>query len=212
MANYLMCTMHCEEFGLMPEGIKKLRQCRSSTDNEEADTYRLSTQYELIYLLNSADLSGSGPILQQIEHGLKKYKRFIPEGQVVNFQFNIALLHFLKKDYAEALSQIHALYRISGREKQYDYVITLGRMMEWMCQSTIGNHDILDTTLRNLRRHIEERKIRHEFFDHTFRYFDMIVKAGNKRPPTLKSVKECIEASTPPPDWEQLKGIVITWL
>lgn len=213
LANYMMCAMKCERFDLMPDGIQNLKACKTNYEKEEADSFRLSTQYELIYLLNSQDMKGADDILKQIESGLKKYKRFIPADQSVNFRFNVALLHFLRKEYSECLDQIHSLYKISGREKKYEYTTMLARVMEWMCQSSTDNFQILDSGLRSLRRLFSDAEHKQEFFEHMFSLFAAIIKAGNKRNRSvIEQMKDNINTCNVAPEWEQLKAIVIAWL
>jgi hypothetical protein len=212
LANYMNCAMQCERFELLPDAIGKLKSCKATYEKEEADSFRLGVQYELIYLLNSTDFKGADEILKEIEHGLKKYKRFIPEEQSANFKFNVALLYFLTKKYSDCLSQIHSLYNITGREKRYEYITTLARTMEWMCQSSTGNDQILDNNLRSLRRYFDERDVKGELMDIIFKLFAQIIKDGNKRPRSQSAICQKLKAAPHPQEWEQLKAIVITWL
>ena len=211
LANYMMCAMHCERFELLPDAIAKLKSCKASYEKEEADSFRLGVQYELIYLLNSTDFKGADVILKEIEHGLKKYKRFIPAEQSANFRFNVALLYFLTKKYSDCLSQIHSLFNITGREKRYEYITALARTMEWMCQSSTGNDQILDNNLRSLRRYFDERAIEGELMDSMFKLFAQIIKDGNKRSRSQSSIGQKIKTAPHPHEWEQLKAIVLTW-
>jgi hypothetical protein len=212
MANYMMCAMHCERFDLLPDGISRLKQCRSSFEKEEADTFRLSTQYELIYLLNTGQFEGAAKVLHDIETGLKKYHRFIPADQMVTFRFNMALCYFLRKQYSECTDQLHALHALSGREKRYEYTTAMGRTMEWMCQSSLGQHEILDSSLRSLKRYFAERNMEHEFFDHMFHLFGAVIAAGNRRTPQVRNMHEQIKKDAPTDQWGQLQAIVATWL
>lgn len=208
LANYMMCAMHCERFELLPDAIAKLKALRTNYEKEEADSFRLSTQYELIYLLNSADLSDAHNILREVEYGLKKHKRFIPADQAVTFRFNIALLNFLRKEYSECLDQIHSLYTISGREKNYDYTTTMARTMEWMCQSSIGNDQILDAGLRSLRRHLSEKNLTEDFFAELCGRFAAVMRSGNQKTTETRQPL----STQAPPGWDQLQAIFTAWL
>jgi hypothetical protein len=212
LANYMMCAMHCGQMDLLPPAITKLKNCPAQSEKEQADSFRLSTQYELIYLMNSLDYASSASMLSEIEVGLKTYKRFMFIEQLVNFRFNISLLYFLKKKYSKCLDQIHDLYDLSGREQRYEYTTVLARTMEWMCQSSIGNHTILDTSLRSLKRLYADRNISNDFTDLMFSMYCAIIKEGNKLPAPAGTIKSQLASMKVPAEWEQLQAIVLSWI
>lgn len=212
LANYLLCALRNDNLDLFPDAIQKVKAIKTKSEKEAADCFRISAQYEMTYVINKGLFDNAHKMVHEIEDGLKKYSRFIPLPDLVNFRFNIALFFFLQKKYTEALQHINDLYYLSGRDESFGYSTALARCMEWMCQYSLGEFAVLDSSLRNLKRYFSDRNIKHEFFDNMFELFNRILKEAGTKPTSLVAFKKLLSAITPAPEWEQLKGIVLAWL
>ena len=212
LANYLHCALRNDKLELFPAAIKKIKAIKTKTDKEAADCFRVSAQYEMTYTINKAQFDNADKMLKEIEADLKKYMRFIPEPQMVNFRFNIALLFFRRKKYAEAMTHINNLYFLSGRDESYVYSTAIARTMEWMSQYSLGEYTILESSLRNLKRYFADRDLKNEFFENMFELFSRMLKEAGTRPASLIAFKKLLSAIKPPQEWEQLKEIVLSWI
>ncbi|MCW3127234.1 MAG: hypothetical protein JWO03_2892 [Bacteroidetes bacterium] len=212
LANYLLCLMHCEQFDIIPDAIAKIKTMRLSDERAAAASFRITVQYELIYLLNKPGSQNSGEIIAAIEQGLRKFRAFISEMQMVEMRFNIALLHFLQKNYDTALKDISVLLFLSGRDERYTYTTGMARTMEWMCQCSTGNYDILDSSLRNLRRYYADRDQNNEMLHQAWQLYGGIIKEAGRKQPFIASARKNIAATPTAPQWEQLKAIILAWL
>ena len=212
LANLLLCALRLEQFDLFPDAIKKIKGIKTESEKEAAECFRVGAQYELIYILNSENFEHADSTLKYIEEGLKAHKRFLSTIQIVDYRFNIALMFFLRKKYAECLLQITELYHLSGRDERFSFTTTLARIMEWMCQASTNNFDVLDTMNRNIKRYLSDRNLKNELFDAITELFNGIIKEGRINPPSFKSIKKRINDVETAPQWEQLKGIMLAWL
>jgi hypothetical protein len=212
LANYLLCAFKCEKLDLLPAVISKIKAIKTQNENEESDCFRISTQYELLYMLNTKNFQNALGIVNQIEKGIDHYKNIIAERQIVNFRFNIILVYFSQKDFKETLSQINQLYYLSGRDEQYNLTTSMARVIEWMCQAGTGNFDILSSSLRNLKQHFKDRQITNAFFDSIFDAFGRIIVEAGIKPASIASIKENINKSDTPQEWNQLKIITLEWI
>ena len=84
--------------------------------------------------------------------------------------------------------------------------------MEWMCHHSIGNFEILDSSLRNLKRYFADRELRNDFFDSMFFVFNQKIKDAGIKPASMSSLKKRISDTNPPHEWEQLKELVLVWI
>ena len=213
LANYMHSALMCEKLELIPPGIQKIKAIKPIDEREAAVNFRLIAQYELIYLLNTSPQTEANTIIAEIDAGLVKYVRFIPENNMVDFQFNIILLFFVQKKYSEVLIRSKKFYTYAGRMDRHNMSLFLSKMMEWMCQCSLDNYDILDSSLRNLKRYYKDKNNTSEFLDAVFALFATIVREGGS---TRKSkVSEAITAvsNTPPPtEWVQLKTLILSWI
>ena len=137
MANYMLCAFMYEKLELLPPIIAKIKRMQANdtlNENEEADCFTLSTQYDFLYMINTGDFQNATHSIRQIEAGMLKYRHIISERQIVNFQFNILLLLFLQKNYKDSLKRINHLNELCGRDERYGIYISMIRVIEWMCQ------------------------------------------------------------------------------
>jgi hypothetical protein len=130
LSNYLHCALRCDKLDLFPAAIAKIKAIKTKTEKEAADCFRVSAQYEMTYTINKAEFGNADKMLGEVEDGLIKYARFIPEPQIVYTRFNIALLFFIQQKYTEALKHINELYYLSGRDESYVYSTAIARTME----------------------------------------------------------------------------------
>ena len=212
LANYLMSMMMAEKFELMPLAIEKIKAIKTNDEREAAISFRIITQYELIYLLNTSNYEHAEKIITDLESGLDKYKRFLPHGRIVTFRFNISLLHFLQKRYLKSHTSLKEFGDIVARNEKYTNAMAIARSMEWMCQYSLGNFDILDSLLRNLKKFYNDRELKNDFLDAKFALFTAIIKEGGLNPALLASAKKVVTEIEPPSEWTQLKTIIQSWM
>ena len=84
--------------------------------------------------------------------------------------------------------------------------------MEWMCHYDMHNFDILDSSLRNLKRYFTDREIKNDFSDLMFEVFNAKLKKVGIKPASFTLYKNRLSTTTPAPEWEQLREIVLTWI
>jgi hypothetical protein len=212
LANYLHCALRTDKLDLFPPAIAKIRSLKAHTEKEAADYFRICAQYEMIYVINRREFAGADRMLTEVEAGLKKYQRFIPAAQMVNFRFNIVLLFFFQRKYPDTLSHIGELYVLSGRNESYSYTTGMARAMEWMSEYSMGEYADLDNSLRNLKRYFADRQIKNDFFDSMYELFGRMLKEAGTKPASLPAFRKLISAIIPPPEWEQLRLIILAWI
>ena len=212
VANFLLCALRLEQFELFPAAIEKIKRLETESEKEAAECFRLSAQYELVYLLNTGNFELADTTLIYVEEGLKQHRRFLSVIQIVDYRFNIALLFFLRKKYTECLKQITELYHLSGRDERFAFTTTMARVMEWLCHASTDNFDVLDSMNRNLKRYLGDRNLKSDFFNFINEILSGILKEGRIYPPSLVSIKKRLTDIDPSPQWEQLKGILLSWL
>lgn len=212
LSNYMNCALRNDNLDLLPPAIEKIKAIKTSSEKDMAENFRVSATYELTYLINKKHFGNADKMIDSIQAGLKKYKRFITEPQMVTFIFNISLYSFLQKQYEGTLNYLNELYIICGRNESYSYSTTIVRTMEWMCHYSIGNYEILDASLRNLKRYFTDRELKNDFFDAMFSAFNQKLKEAGTKPASMYSLKERISDTNPPHEWEQLKELVLVWI
>jgi hypothetical protein len=63
LSNYLMCALRSDRVDLLPQAIDKIKELKTLSEKEEADCFRMSAQYELVYMLNSKDRERSSKMI-----------------------------------------------------------------------------------------------------------------------------------------------------
>jgi hypothetical protein len=209
LANYLKCILMAEKFDLIPPAIEKLKSLKTNDERDEANIFRLATQYELVYLLNTSRSQNYQAILQHIANGVHKYIRYIPEADLINIKFNTCLSYFLQKDYSATLSKINDFYLDAGRDERFVFVTSLARTIEWMCQYKMENYSILDPCLRNLKRHYKEKNLTTDLHEKVISLFAALIKDAGMNKIKNSDIKKTISDANTIPEWEQLRELVL---
>ena len=212
LANYLKCILMAEKFVLIPPTIEKLKSLKTNDERDEANIFRLAAQFELLYLLNTSKSQNYEAILQHIENGVHKYKRFIPEADLINIKFNTCLSYFLQKDHSATLSKIHEFYQDTGRDERFVFVTSLARTIEWMCHYKMKNYAILDTCLRNLKRHYKEKNLTTDLHAKVISLLAALIKDAGMKKIDISDIKKTISEANTTPEWQQLKEIFLAWI
>jgi hypothetical protein len=210
--NYLLCAFHAERYEVVLGTIAKIKEFPVRTEQEAADSFRIGTQYELMYLLNSSEISDIDMMTANITSGLLRFRELISIRQLVNFRFNLCVLFYLNNRYDDAMTHIRELYSVCGRDNKYEVHIAQARVMEWICQSTMGQTRVLYDLLRNLKLYFKERGFTGAYITAVFELFTQIEKGADVQSAPMLAKKKKILSTPVPKDWTQLEGIVSHWI
>ena len=81
-----------------------------------------------------------------------------------------------------------------------------------MCQYSLGEFTVLDSSLRTLNRYFADRDLKNDFFDAMFELYGRMLKEAGTRPASLIAFKKLLLAIKPPEEWAQLKETVLKWI
>ncbi len=212
IGNHLHAAFKCENFESFPQTINQLKELRVESKTDEVEIFRLTTQYELLYFLNTHHFENCTPLLKAIDDGLKHYHAHISEKQHVYFRYNLALLEFFRKRYNASLKHLRQLFTDAGRNAKYSYIMMLARSLEWLCETINGNYEVLDNKLRNLNNCITAHYPQVQFLKTMAQFFQVIEKEKSYSSAKVTAAKKQLDKAECPPEWEQLKGIIIELL
>lgn len=208
LGNHLHTAFKCEDFTHFPQTIKQLKELHTESKTDEVENFRLTTQYELLYLLNTRNFDKSTPLLKAIEEGLKHHRSYISERQLVHFRYNLALLEFFKKSYNQSLKHLRLMYTDAGRNPQYEYIMVLARSLEWLCDAIEGNYETLGNKLRNLQNYINSHYQKVDILQTMLQLFTVIEQQKSYCTPQPVAIKNKLSKAKWPVEWEQLQGMI----
>jgi hypothetical protein len=189
LANYMNCALKMSRLDILPASIAKLKAFKTTTEREEVNFFVQIASYEIAYVTETSSFEQLSVLIEYIEKGIDKYKRRLTDRRIVSIRCDIAIMLFVAKRFNDALNHISKVNFIIGRHDTYQTEMTRMRVLEWMCQYSTGAHDILDSSLRNLKRFFNDRQMKDPFFDDMFELFAVMIKYGNSDK-HIKPIKE----------------------
>lgn len=211
IANYLLSALRCGRMEVFPFAISLLKRIRPASQKEAAELFRLTTQYELIWMLNSHDFREADEKLNEIKKGLTQYSEMITKRQIIYFRLNLVLLYFFQGKYDHALNEMRDIDILAGRDSKYIPVLLEIRVLEWLSQYALKNFEVLDFQLRNLKRYYKEYSTSNEFTEAIFKLFKDITTTPNQKPKQLQEWISEFRLAEPAPAQQQMKGVILDY-
>ena len=204
--NYLACVHNLEQFNEFPPIIAAIEMLPTSNFREQAEVFRSSKQFRLLYYLNTPEESGSQALVDEIEKGLIKYKAFCLPKTVVNFRINICFLYLKQLNFQKLTDAINKFYDLVGREPNFNQVVRDIKIIEVIAQIHLKKYDLADYQLTNLDRWLRATKLNNDFTAQLLRKIKQMAM-----PDSEKKISGQLNDVNCPPDMKMLKEILVNY-
>lgn len=157
-SNYQTCLMVTQEDGF--EEIDSLHALFASHRFQEADVRiqfeRGSYQTRLLLHLNKGRFEEGTTLSLEILDWLEKRSGQLAISAELAFRYNLFSFFFLQEKFSEANRMIRAIQQVAGTEERKD-IREFIRILEPLVQYEIGNVDLVDNLIRNMKRYFMKR-------------------------------------------------------
>ena len=207
LSNYLVCAYYAERHDVFPAVIEQIENFPVENISDQADTFVVAKGYRLIYLLNTADKSGSESLIAEVEKGLKTFQTQIPKTELSNMHINICLLRFQTKKYYELVTSLNNAYVFVGRNEKETLALLTLKFLEIMTHISLQNDTLVEYQLRNTDRWLREHSLNEPFTD-------FVIKSSldTRKDPRYTQIKNQLSTLECSANMQTLKMLVIEWL
>lgn len=156
-----------ERYKNILDGLPDIRM-ESRTDKRRLQV--LLYYSDLLYCLNFGEKERGTLLVREIQSWISNELDEFETDVLFNFYYNSCLFHFMNGNYKEAiqlLNQVLNSKRQDLRQDIYDYAQLFQMVVHW----ELGNTDLLEYQIQNVRRYIKNRKIEREYENRILRFF-----------------------------------------
>lgn len=157
LSNYLNCCFALKKWGDFPAQINKIKSISSRNFNEEAENFQTYAFHELLYLLNTRDLSNALSSLSIIKDGLNIYRSKINKSRELSFYYNISILYFLLDRISEAHSWLDKILQQNRNDHRKD-LQRFAEILQLFYHFELGNIQLVFNLISIVRRKLQNKK------------------------------------------------------
>jgi tetratricopeptide (TPR) repeat protein len=99
LTNYITCAYFAERLDVFPAIIEQIESLPTENISDMADAFAVAKGFRLIYLLNTADKTGSEKLIKEIEQGLNAFETQLPKRHILDINTNVCFLLFQTQNY-----------------------------------------------------------------------------------------------------------------
>lgn len=154
-ANYLALAFRCKRWDLFPEAMQRISSLPPSSMRDEAELFQNARLFQLIYLMNTDQLAEAFRLIPEIEKGLVKYDEQVNLSRKLTFYYNFCIISFFTREFKAALRWIPMIQEARGAHTRRDIIDFSGTLL-LMIHYELGNNDLLEYMIRNLRRKLPD--------------------------------------------------------
>jgi hypothetical protein len=207
LSNMLYATLHLEKLEEMPPILEKITNLDTDSELQKIDQFKIYSQYELLYRLNTKNFNDIDSIISNIELGIKKYKSQLSTKIVTNFQFNIIVIYFISKNYSKSQSKINTLLKTFKKNENNNQLFLLITIIEVMCLYSLKSNDTAESLFRSWSRNYSNLAKEEILFTYILQFFKKITMPYDN----FKNNLNQITYATNHVKWDQLKGLISEW-
>jgi hypothetical protein len=153
LSNMLAWAFQCRRWDLFPETIEQINSLPPSNPRDEAELFQNSRLMQLVYLMNTGQLTEAHGLMPVIEKGLERHGALINLSRRLTLQYNVAIAAFFTGHHKDALRWISQILEERGSHTRGD-ILEFASTLQLMVHHELGNTDLLEYTLRSARRRL----------------------------------------------------------
>jgi hypothetical protein len=157
----------------------------SNTEDRDMRLFAISKSTELTLCIQAGDFEKGIELIPSIEEGLVKYESKLSSVRKASLYLNIAVLHFGKEDYNEALKWTNQLLNNISIDTTQD-IHCMAQLLNLVIHLELGNKSLLPYALRSTQRYLQTRNKVYQF-ESIFLSFvnEILKKRSDKTTPEL---------------------------
>lgn len=180
LANLLYATARVERYEVLPVIIDDMKNVLTRNFNDAAETFQNVTFYQLLFHLNTEDMTGVDKLLKSIDIGFKKYKAKINKARELSFYHNISVLHMKCGDIDRALFWLNKILHHPKTEHRKD-VQRFAIILQCFYHYSLKNFDLLDSLLAAAKKRLNRQSPLSKFETAAFSICQQLLKLPSDR-------------------------------
>ncbi|MFI5211528.1 MAG: hypothetical protein ACHQIH_01485 [Ignavibacteria bacterium] len=182
--NYLNACVYIGKYREFEKYLDKMKAFsvqfankKEYTDNQTR-LFLLISDLELNYYKKTCRFEGMRKLIEDIEHGFKKFGKLIIENRKISLYNRIAYAYFIIRDYSKSIQYINLIMNATNPKVEQEQH-SFARIRNLILHFELGNYDLLEYAVRSTRKYLSKAERIYKFEKLVL---DFVVKAMNTDP------------------------------
>jgi hypothetical protein len=186
--NYLNACVYIGKYKEFEKYLDKMKAFsvqfankKEYTDNQTR-LFLLISDLELNYFRKTCRFDGMRKLIEDIEHGFKKFGKLIIENRKISLYNRIAYAYFIIRDYSKSIQYVNLIMNATNPKVEQEQH-SFARIRNLILHFELGNYDLLEYAVRSTRKYLSKQERIYKFEKLVL---DFVIKALNTEPEAEK--------------------------
>jgi hypothetical protein len=195
LVNRLAFCQITDRFQELEEAIGLLEFLDLHSPIERIEVIHNIAYYRLLLAINQHDWAAVETSVEALGHVVQVHGAMIPDARKLAIRYNVAIAFFLIQQPKKTLTALNTILNDAQSQHRED-LQQAARLLQAVMHYELGNHDLLDYILRNLKRHLQVKHALHAFEASLVKALRDLLARPDDQASILQQLKEKLLALT----------------
>jgi hypothetical protein len=198
LVNYIASCQVMSKWEEMAGALTQLELMQPQSPLEKVEIIQNYAYYKMLLAINTRDWEELLPSVERISDVAQTHANHLPKARLIAIQYNVAIAYFFLDLPKQALTALNTILNDAHSQHRED-LQQAARLLQAVMHYELGNHDLLDYVLRNLKRHLQVKHALHAFEASLVKALRDLLARPADRSRILQQLKEKLLALTSDP-------------